>query len=75
MWQFKNVKQRAIMEVSNRLKAGMEKLVVTLFSVTLAQFFEVVFSSYFCTVKTDNFVVVCTLIAVHMSLNCRSHVT
>jgi len=25
MWQFKNVKQRAIMEMSNRLKAGMEK--------------------------------------------------
>lgn len=32
MWQFKNVKQRAIMEVSNRLKAGMEKLVTILFS-------------------------------------------
>jgi WD repeat-containing protein 35 len=25
MWQFKNVKQRAIIEVSNKLKAGMEK--------------------------------------------------
>jgi len=36
MWQFKNIKQRAIMEVSNRLKAGMEKLVTDGFlSVTL----------------------------------------
>jgi len=28
MWQFKNVKQRAIMDVSTRMKAGMEKLVM-----------------------------------------------
>jgi len=27
MWQFKNVKQRAIMDVSSRLKAGTEKSV------------------------------------------------
>jgi hypothetical protein len=29
MWQFKNVKQRAIVEVSNKLKAGMEKSVLS----------------------------------------------
>ena len=35
MWQFKNVKQRAILEVSNRLKAGMEKLLMALYNAAL----------------------------------------
>jgi len=34
MWQFKNVKQRAIMDVSSRLKAGMEKSSIALFSLS-----------------------------------------
>ena len=38
MWQFKNVKQRAIMDVSSRLKAGTEKLLIALFNITLTRF-------------------------------------
>jgi len=43
MWQFKNVKQRAIMEVSNRLKAGMEKLLTILLLIHFASAFIVKF--------------------------------
>jgi len=46
MWQFKNVKQRAVMEVSNRLKAGMEKLLMPLCIVARTHFFKVNFSTY-----------------------------
>ena len=46
LWQFKNVKQRAIMEVSNRLKAGMEKLLTIRFKIPVASAFIVTFFSH-----------------------------
>jgi len=47
MWQFKNVKQRAIMEVSNRLKAGMEKLLIAHSNVALTHCVELILVSQF----------------------------
>lgn len=54
MWQFKNVKQRAIMEVSNRLKAGMEKLLTILFLIHFASTFILTFFSQITSLYQQN---------------------